>query len=368
MSGAALVHDYFVQDGGAERVAIELANLLPRASIHTTFFDEPIFSDRIDPARVRPWRLNRPALRKRFRAFLPLYPAYFSTLDLRDRDLVVSSSSAFAKAIRTSRRATHVAYIHAPMRFAWQYQMYSTGSSLSPLARTAGRLLGPPLRAWDRRTSQRPDVLVANSQNIRARIQRFWGRDAEVIFPPVDVDEFDVPVHDGGYLLVAARLLAYRRVDLAVAAATQTGRSLVVVGDGPERRALEARAGSNVRFEGAVSRERLIELMAGCSAYLVPGEEDFGIAPIEAMACGKPVVALGRGGTAETVVDGETGVHFTDQTPRGLIEAMERLDALSLDPEQIRAHAQRFGTPRFLDEFRDLFRRLGVDPAFYALG
>jgi glycosyltransferase involved in cell wall biosynthesis len=254
------------------------------------------------------------------------------------------------------------------MRFAWQYQAYASGSSLSLAARVAGKLLGTPLRAWDRRTSQRPDVLVANSRNIRDRIKRFWGRDSEVVFPPVDIDEFDVPTHDGGYLLVAARLLAYRRVDLAVDASTQSGRELVVVGDGPERRSLEARAGKSVRFDGAVSRERLVELMAGCRAYVVPGEEDFGIAPIEAMACGKPVVALGRGGTAETVVDGVTGVHFTDQTPHGLVEAMERLDSLSLDTAQIRANAQRFGTPRFRDEFRDLFRRLGVDPALYALG
>ena len=368
MSGAAVVHDYFVQDGGAERVAIELARLLPGASVHTTFFDPDVFGARLDPARVHPWRLNWPWLRPRFRALLPIYPPYFATLDLRDRDFVLSNSSAFAKAARTSRRATHVAYIQAPMRFAWQYESYASGSSLSLPARAAGRLLGAPLRSWDRRTSQRPDVLVANSQNIRDRINRFWGRDSEVIYPPVDVEEFDVPTHDGGYLLVAARLLAYRRVDLAVDAATSNGRELVVIGDGPERRSLESRAGKNVRFEGVVPRERVIELMAGCSAYLVPGEEDFGIAPVEAMAAGKPVVALGRGGAAETVVDGVTGVLFDEQTPDGLREAIARLDGLDLDSDRIRAHAQRFGVDRFREDFRDLFRRLGVDPALYALG
>ena len=377
MPGAAVVHDYFVQDGGAERVAVELARLLPGASIHTSFYDEAVFSDRLETSRVHPWRLNNPTLRNRFRALLPLYPAYFSTLDLRDRDLVVSSSSAFAKAVRTSRKAMHVAYIHAPMRFAWQYQTYASGSSLSMPARAAGQLLGAPLRAWDRRTSQRPDVLVANSNTIRERIKAFWARDAEVIHPPVSVAEFDVPTRDDGYLLIVARLLAYRRVDLAVDAALASGRELVIVGEGPERSALEARAieskvkgkgNASVRFEGMATRERVIELMAGCHAYLVPGEEDFGIAPVEAMAAGKPVVAVGRGGAAETVIDGVTGVLYDAQTPTAMVEAIERLDSLSLDPARTKAHAEQFSPERFHSEFRRLLAQLGVDPALYAVG
>ena len=370
MPGAAVVHDYFVQDGGAERVAIELANLLPRASVHTSFYDEDVFSDRLDPSRVHAWRLNSVRLQRRFRALLPLYPLYFSALDLRDRDLVVSSSSAFAKAVRTSRKHIHVAYIHAPMRFAWQYATYSSGSSLALPARLAGRVLGAPLRTWDRRTSQRPDVLVANSNTIRERIRTFWARDAEVIHPPVSVAEFDVPTQDDGYLLVVARLLAYRRVDLAVAAAVASGRELVVVGVGPERKALEALAakGTGVRFEGNATRERVIELMSGCHAYLVPGEEDFGIAPVEAMAAGKPVVAIGRGGTAETVIDGVTGVLFDDPTSQALLEAIDHLGSLNLDPVRIKAHAQQFAPERFRSEFRRLFERLGVDPTLYAVG
>jgi glycosyltransferase involved in cell wall biosynthesis len=365
-----VVHDYFVQDGGAERVAIELARLLPDASVHTSFYDESVFGERLDRARVHAWRLNVRPLRERFRALLPLYPAYFSALDLRDRELVVSSSSAFAKAARTGRKHMHVAYIHAPMRFAWQYQTYASGSSLSLPARVAGRVLGAPLRTWDRRTSQRPDVLVANSNTIRERIKAFWARDAEVIHPPVSVAEFDVPTRDDGYLLVVARLLAYRRIDLAVDAALASGRDLIVVGDGPERARLEARAGgaASVRFEGNATRQHVIDLMAACHAYLVPGEEDFGIAPVEAMAAGKPVVAIGRGGPVETVLDGRTGVLFGSQTAHGLMEAIERLDSLTLDPAQIKAHAQQFAPERFRLEFRRLFGRLGVDSALYAVG
>ena len=358
---AAIVHDYFVQDGGAERVAIELARLLPSARIYTTFFDAQRFGGRIDPARVHTWPLAGRFDERRFRALLPLYPAYFSALDLRGYDLVVSSSSAFAKAIRTSHRHVHVAYIHAPMRFAWQFEAYERGSSLGRGARFAGRVLSRPLRTWDRRTSEQPDHLVASSRAVRERIRDWWGRDADVIYPPVDTDEVPLSTVDDGFLLVAARLLAYRRVDLAVDAATSTGRRLVVVGDGPEQRALERRAGPSVTFEGYVPRARLLDLFARCSAYLVPGEEDFGIAPVEAMAAGKPVVAINRGGSAETIVDGVTGVLFEEQTVDAIVGALDRLRRLDLDARAIRDHARLFDRSVFRIAFADLLGRLGVD-------
>ncbi|HEY7023906.1 MAG TPA: glycosyltransferase [Candidatus Limnocylindrales bacterium] len=365
---AAIVHDYFVQDGGAERVAIELANLLPTARIFTTFFDAARFGDRIDPARVHCWALNEHFDEDRFRSLLPLYPAYFSALDLREFDLVVSSSSAFAKAVRTSRRHVHVAYIHAPMRFAWQFRDYERGSSLGTTARFAGSLLSAPLRTWDRRTAQRPTHLVANSAAVRDRIRSWWGRDADVIYPPVDTHEIGLSTVDDGYLLVVARLLAYRRVDLAVDAANATGRRLVIVGDGPERAALEKRAGPSVTFEGYVQRARLVDLLRRCSAYLVPGEEDFGIAPVEAMAAGKPVVAINRGGTAETVVDGVSGVLFEEQTEQALVAALDKLSNTRLDPAAIRRRAQRFDRGAFIDDFANLLARLDVDPALVARG
>lgn len=359
----ALVHDYFVQDGGAERVALELARLLPSADVYTSFFDSATFGDRLNPARVHAWPLNGRIHSSRFRALLPLYPAWFSTLDLRRYRLVVSSSSAFAKAVRTSRRAVHVAYIHSPMRFAWQFDDYSGGSSLGRVARLGGRLAGGPLRYWDRRSAARPNVLVANSETVRRRIRAWWQRDAEVIYPVVDVAEFAPAGADQGYLLVAARLLRHRRLDLAVDAANALGMALVVAGDGPERATLSRRAGPTVRFEGHVARDRLVELVRGCHAYVVPGEEDFGIALVEAMAAGRPVVALNRGGATETVVNGVSGVLFDDQSVAGVAAALERLDHLQLDPARIRAQAERFDRAAFATAWHSLFARLGVDQA-----
>lgn len=357
----AIVHDYFVQDGGAEFTAVELARMFPGAEIYTSFFDAQRFGDRIDPARVHPWPLNGHFDAQRFRALLPLYPPYFSSLDLRGYDLVISNSSAFAKAARTSRRHVHIAYILAPMRFAWQFGEYEQGSSMGLPARLGGRILGAPLRTWDRRTSQAPDLLLTISEAVRQRIRRWWDRDAQLLYPPVDVHGVPLSLQDDGYLLVAARLLRYRRVDLAVDAATRTGRPLIVVGDGPEKRALEKRAGANVTFEGFVPRGRLVDLFARCHAYLVPGEEDFGIAPIEAMAAGKPVVAIRRGGPAETVIDGQTGVLFEDQSVDGLVDALDRLDALTFDPVAIRRHAERFDRSVFAQSWADVLAKVGFD-------
>jgi glycosyltransferase involved in cell wall biosynthesis len=337
--------------------------LFPDAPVFTSFFDESLFGDRLDPRRVHTWPFQGRFARSRFRMLLPFYPAWFAALDLREYDLVVSSSSAFAKAARTSRRALHVAYIYTPMRFAWSYSEYTRTASLP--VRLVGRALTAPLRSWDRRTSRGPDRLVAISKTVRERINADWGRDAEIIYPPVDVGDFSAEQPDEGYLLVAARLLAYRRIDLAVDAARLTGRRLIVVGDGPERRDLERRAGPSVHFEGVVSRARLVELFEGCHAYLVPGEEDFGIAPVEAMAAGKPVVAYGRGGVAETVVDGETGVLFVEQSPAAMAAAITRLDGLELDRIRIRRQAEGFSRDRFVAHWRALLESLGIDRRLY---
>jgi glycosyltransferase involved in cell wall biosynthesis len=364
---AAIAHDWMVVEGGAERVAIEIARLLPEAPIYTSFFEPKTFVGRLEPTRVRPWLFQRVfGPNQRFRSFLPFYPLYFGGLDLRGYELVVSSSIAFTHAVRTSPSAMHVSYVYTPLRYAWDLDAYLDRSSFSLPARLGGRVLRPWLRRWDRSTATRPDVVVAISRTVQDRIKRLWNRESEVIYPPVEVDEIVATERDDGYLLVVARMLAYRRLDLAVQAANALRRELVLVGDGPERARLQAIAGPTVRFVGRVDRPQLISLLQGCHAYLVPGEEDFGIAPVEAMAAGKPVVALNAGGAAETVVGGRTGVLFDKPTGAALAEAIERVDELPTDRAVIRARAEEFSTQVFHDRFRALFERLGMDPSLYS--
>lgn len=289
-------------------------------------------------------------------------------LDLRASDLVVSSSIAFSKAVRTGPGTIHISYIYTPLRYAWDLDSYLQGSSLGRASRLGAHLARPLLRSWDRATASRPDVVVAISETVRERIRHLWKRDSEVLYPPVDVDEIQVSDQDDGYLLVAARMLAYRRIDLAVRACARLGRELVVVGDGPERARLQALAGPETRFEGYVERPRLLDLVSRCSAYLVPGVEDFGIAPVEAMAAGKPVIAFRAGGVLETVVEGQTGVFFDEPNPESLADAIDRASRLDLDRFVIRSRAELFDRRIFLRRWRELFERAGVDPSLYSAG
>lgn len=360
-----ILHDFLIQDGGAERCLVEFARMLPSATVETTFFNADRFADRIRPDRLRGWPLQRVfGPTSRFRMFLPLYPLWFGRRKI-DAPLVLSSSVAFCKSARVAPVGLHISYVYTPMRYAWDLDRYLEGSSLGLAARLGARLIRPPLQRWDVRTASRPDVLVTISETIRERVQRTWGRSSTVIFPPVDTDEIQPTDADGGFLLVAARLLAYRRIDLAVQAATRLGRWLIVVGDGPERARLEQMAGPSVQFLGHVPRERIVELMRTCHAYLVPGVEDFGIAPVEAMAAGRPVVAFRKGGVTETVIDGRTGVFFDERTVDSLIAAIREVDDVAFDRDAIRARAVEFDTTVFRRRWVELFERLGVDPHLY---
>ncbi len=362
----AIVQDWLAAEAGSERCTVEFARLLPEATIFTSFFDPGVFGRALADRDVRTWPLQRVrGASRRFRSLLPLYPVWFSALDVRGFDLVLSSSVAFTHAVRTSRRGIHIAYVYTPLRYAWDIDSYLLRSSWSTPTRLAARAMAPVLKRWDRRMGRRPDVVVAISEAVRGRISHAWGRDSEVIYPPVDVDEFSPDRADKGYYLVAARMLAYRRLDVAVEAATRLGRDLVVVGDGPERARLQSIAGPTVRFTGRVDRAALVGLIEASRAYLVPGVEDFGIAPVEAMAAGRPVIGLRAGGVAETVVDGVTGVLFDGQDAEAMVAAMRRLDDLVLDRGRIRARAEEFSTQTFRERWIDLFTRLGVDPSLH---
>jgi glycosyltransferase involved in cell wall biosynthesis len=362
MKAAAIVHDFFVAEGGAERCAIELARLLPSASVYTTFFDVQRFGSRLDPGRVHTWPLQRLfGTYPGFRSLYPLYAAWFDMLHIPASRLVLSSSVAFGKAVRVPDGALHVSYVYTPMRYAWDLRTYLAGSSYSPLARIGSQAISPAMRWWDRRTANRPDLVVAISHAVRERIERSWKREVDaVIYPPVDVDEIPVSTTDDGYFLVAARLLAYRRIDLAVRACTRLGLPLVVVGDGPELRRLKEISGQSVTFLGHVERPVLLDLFGRCHAYLLPGAEDFGIAPVEAMAAGKPVVAFGQAGALETVKPGVTGVHFPRPTVEHLVDAIRELDTISFDRAAIRSHAESFDVRLFRARWRELLTERGM--------
>ncbi|GBD18977.1 GDP-mannose-dependent monoacylated alpha-(1-6)-phosphatidylinositol monomannoside mannosyltransferase [bacterium HR27] len=355
----AIVHDYLNQYGGAERVLEVLHALFPDAPVYTSIYAP----DRL-PAFYRSWDVRTswlqrlPAIHRKHQLYLPLYPLAFSRLRLDGFDLVVSSSSAFAKSVRVSPGTVHICYCHSPMRFAWDFTTYAAREELPALVRQLLRPFMAWLRRWDRRTAQHIDVIVANSHTVAERIRRYWGRDAVVVHPPVSVDRAQPapPQEIGDYFLLVSRLVHYKRLDIVIEACNQLRLPLKVIGDGRARSALERLAGPTVQFLGTVSDEEKFHLYARCRAAIFPAEDDFGIAQVEVQAAGRPAIALARGGACETVVDGVTGVLFPEQTVESLVAALRRFEHLQFDPGTIRQHAERFRPERFQAAFTDIVR------------
>ena len=294
---------------------------------------------------------------KKYRRFLPLFPLAIESFDLKAFDLVVSTSHAVAKGCVPRPDAVHVSYVHTPMRYVWdQFDAYFGKGRADPFTRLAAWAVTPWLRRWDVRSTGRAQGLVANSRFVAGRIEKYWHRQADaVVYPPVDTARF-VPSAEGpapeGYALIVSALVPYKRVDLAVRAFSKLSRPLWVGGDGPELERLRRLAGPSVTFLGSIPDEALPGLYARAKFFVLPGEEDFGIAPVEAQSAGRPVLALGRGGALETVVDGQTGVFFGQSTEESLIDGIERIERLDADPSFIREHATRFGADRFGPELK----------------
>jgi glycosyltransferase involved in cell wall biosynthesis len=347
-SGArvALVHDFLLDLRGAERVFAAVCELWPEADVFTAVYDERGTEGRFADRSITTSFLQRlrPTART-FRPLLPLYPYAVESFDLRGYDLVISSSSAWAHGVIVDERAVHVCYCHNPFRYAWS-EREATLATRSRLPRTVLRMLFKQWRQWDWIAAQRVDRYVANSETTRRRVERYYGRDAEVLHPPVDVGRF-APGEVGDYHLAVSELMPHKRLDVAIEAFNRLRRPLVVVGDGPERRRLRRLAGPTIRFAGRVSDRRVAELMSGCLALVVPATEEFGIAAVEAQAAGRPVVALAEGGARETVIEGETGTFYEPSDPDALAEAVLRFDPRAVDPDACVANAARFDAPRF---------------------
>lgn len=342
----ALVHDFLLDLRGAERVFGAICDMWPEADVYTAIYDEQGTEGRFAGRDVRTSFLQRlrPTSRT-FRGLLPLYPYAIESLDLRGYDLVVSSSSAWAHGVIVDEGAVHVCYCHNPFRYAWNARE-DTLAARGLLTRPALRAVLHRWRQWDWFAAQRVDSYVASSKLSQARIDRYYGRDAAIVHPPVQTARFE-PGEVGDYHLVVSELMFHKRIEVAIEAFNRLGRRLVVVGDGPELRRLRRLAGPTIRFEGRVSDARVAQLMSGCVALVVTATEEFGIAAVEAQAAGRPVIAIAAGGPRETVVEGLTGAFYEHADAAELAAAVAGFDALAVDPADCRAQADRFDLAQF---------------------
>src|SRR5438067_4734958 len=313
--------------------------------------------------RLQPSFIQRlPFARRAFRAYLPLMPLAVEQFDLNRYDIVLSSSHAVAKGVLTRADQLHISYVHTPMRYAWdlQHEYLRSGGLLSGLRNLFARPILHYLRLWDRLAADRVDAFVANSEYVARRIQKTYRRPAEVIYPPVDVERFSLHENKDDFYLAASRMVPYKRIDVIVEAFRQMPeRRLVVIGDGPEYKRIARRVTPNIKLLGYQDNAALTSHLQRAKSLVFAADEDFGILPVEAQACGTPVIAYGRGGALETIIDGETGLFFSEQTPDSIIAAIDRFESQPplCDPAAIRQHALQFSTSRFCQELSDFVSR-----------
>jgi len=354
----AIIHDWMTLKGGGESCVEELMRLYPQADLFCVvdFLDEQ-YRGFLAGRRVTTSFVQRlPGSRKRYRSYLPLMPLAVEQFDLTGYDLIISSSSAVAKGVITGPDQVHIAYVHSPIRYAWdlQHQYLEEAGLTRGIKSAVARAILHYMRVWDTRTAHGVDHMIANSAFVARRIRKAYGREATIIHPPVDVDRFTIGAERDDFYVTMSRLVPYKRIPLIVEAFRHMPqRRLIVIGDGPEMAAVKAAAGPNVTVMGGQPNDVVVSHLQRAKAFLFAAEEDFGIAPVEAQACGTPVIAYGKGGALETVrgLDGEgqTGVFFEAQTPEAIVAAVEHLDRrlVAIDPQACRANAERFSTQRF---------------------
>jgi glycosyltransferase involved in cell wall biosynthesis len=345
-----LVHDYLLVQRGAERVFTTMCDLWPAAPVSTLLYDPDVFDARLAGHRVRTSGFQRLGLRQQhFKAFMPFFPGAAGRLDVADHDLVISSSSAFGHGVRPDPGAVHVSYCHTPFRYAWYAE--DAGLAQAPwLARPALRHQLAKIRAWDRDAAQRDTFYVANSRISQNRIAEFWGREAPIVHPPVELSRF-APGEAEDFLLVVGEIVRHKRFDAALEAARRARRPIKVVGGGADEARLTALYGDSAEFLGRVSDAELSRLYARCAALVMPSVEEFGIAAVEAQASGRPVIAAGAGGALETVVDGKTGLFYAPDDIDALTEILAAGDSYGFDPADCVNNARRFSRERFEREF-----------------
>ncbi|MBI5476804.1 MAG: glycosyltransferase [Ignavibacteriales bacterium] len=359
----AIVHDWLVSMRGGEKVLEVLCELYPDATLFTLLHDKGKCSPAIEGMNIKTSFLQKfPSSTKKYQYYLPLFPTAIEQFDMSDFDLVISSSHAAAKGVRVRDNALHICYCYTPMRYIWdQYEQYFGKERASTATRVAMKLSLNYLRKWDVASSKRVGEFIGISNAVRERINRIYNRDAVVIFPPVDVDRFSVSIKDGGYYLIVSALVPYKMIDLAVEAFNQLGERLIIIGTGNQEQKLKSMARKNIEFLGWADDDTVKKYYEGCRALIFPGEEDFGIVPVEAMACGKPVIAFNKGGALDTMIDGVTGLFFKELNPESLLEQIKSLKQHNFDPEKIREHALKFDRKLFKKNIRSFVENKWIE-------
>ena len=357
----AIVHDFLLKLGGAERVVKVLSEMFPKAPIYTLLYDEKTVGKVFPKERVRCSFLQKyPAfIRRHHRLLTHKMPRAIEELDLEDFDVVISSSSAFSHGIVVPVKTKHICYCHSPMRYAWDYSNeYQIENNLTGVKKFLYALLLKSLREWDFIASDRPDAYIANSRHVRKRLKKYYRTESEVIYPPVDVSRFKASGKHSNYFLIVSTLTPYKKVDLAIQLFNKLGRELVIIGDGPQRKYLEQISAPNIEFLGFKDDATVKEYLENCRALIFPGEEDFGITPVEAMAAGKPVLAYARGGALESVISGKTGEFFFEQTVESMEDGLARLfyNERCYKPQTIRNHAKIFSREEFEKKIKQKIR------------
>ena len=356
----AFVHYWLVGMRGGEYVLEQFSELFPQADIFTHVLDRSKISDTLARHQIFETSVAKlPGAKKHYQKYLMFMPKALEELDLRGYDLVISSESGPAKGVITRPDATHICYVHSPMRYIWDlYPEYRDGLSFP--AKQVFSVTAHKLRQWDYASAQRVDHVVANSTFVAQRVKKFWNRPADILNPPVDLSRFAPNGTPEDYYLFVSELVPYKRADLAIDAFRELGTKLRIVGSGSELKQLQANAPDNVEFLGRVPNQELNTLYANCRALIFPGEEDFGIVPLEAMASGRPVIAYGKGGILDTVVPGKTGLFFHEQSPAALVAAVKQFEAEMItrfDPPDIARHAQHFSPQAFQDKMWAILER-----------
>ncbi len=349
----ALVHDWLNQVGGAENVLIALKEIFPDAPVFTSIYDQDRMPDVMHEWDIRTSVLDRiPGIYRSHQLALPLYPFAWEKFDFSEFDVVLSNKSGFCHGIVTQPKTLHLCYCLTPTRYLWSTANYLQREGVGKLERAILTPLLTLLRVWDQNAAMRVDRFVAISRAVQNRITKYYRADSTVIYPPINTERFQ-PSETRDYYFIVSRLIPYKRIDLAVKAFTHLGLPLVIAGNGRDRAALEQAAGPNVRFLGRISDEALDTWMAGAKGFIFPGEEDFGITPLEAASAGVPVIAYAAGGALDTVVEGQTGTFFHTSDPRALIQAVQRFETMRFDKAVIRAHAKQFDENNFKQQIKE---------------